>query len=44
MGWLQRRHLEVDIEEPIVSATRTPQRRGRPVNPGLHVLRPTGTG
>jgi hypothetical protein len=44
MGWLQRRYLESDIEEPIASATRTLKRRGRAVNPGLYVLRPTGTG
>ena len=44
MGWLQRRHLEVDIEDPIAAATtRTWKRRGRPANPGLRVLRPTGT-
>jgi hypothetical protein len=44
MAWLQRRHLETDVAEPLASATRTWTRRGRPVNPGLHVLRPTGTG
>jgi hypothetical protein len=44
MGWLQRRNLEVDIEEPLVPATRTLRGRGRAVNPGLRVLRPTGTG
>lgn len=43
MGWLQRRHLEIDREEPLASATRTLKRHGRPVNPGLRVLRPTGT-
>jgi hypothetical protein len=26
MGWLQRRHLEIDIDEPLASATRTLQR------------------
>jgi hypothetical protein len=44
MAWLQRRHLEVDIEEPIASATRMLKRGGRSRNPGLYVLRPTGTG
>jgi hypothetical protein len=44
MGWLQRRHLEVDIDEPLLPATRTWTRRGRAANAGLHVLRPTGTG
>jgi hypothetical protein len=44
MGWLQRRHLEVDIEEPLASATRALKRHGRAANPGLRVLRPTGTG
>jgi hypothetical protein len=43
MGWLQRRHLEVDVEEPLVAAQRTKQRRDRLVNRGLRVLRPTGT-
>ncbi len=44
MGWLQRRHLEIDREEPLASATRPLRRHGRPANPGLRVLRPTGTG
>jgi hypothetical protein len=43
MGWLQRRHLAVDIEEP-PARPRTFVRRGRSLNPGLRVLRPTGTG
>ena len=43
MGWLQRRYLEIDVEEPLASATRMAKRRGRPANPGLRVLRPTGT-
>jgi hypothetical protein len=43
MGWLQRRHLAVDVEERLAAATQTPNRRGRPVNPGLHVVRRTGT-
>jgi hypothetical protein len=42
MGWLQRR--EIDIEEPVFCAARTPTRRLRRVNPGLRVLSPTGTG
>jgi hypothetical protein len=44
MGWLQRRYLEIDIEEPVAPARRTSRRYGRPANPGLIVLRPTGTG
>jgi hypothetical protein len=55
MGWLQRRHLAIDIDEPLASATLTSQRRrserhdglerrGRPATPGLRVLRATGTG
>jgi len=55
MGWLQRRHLAIDIDEPLAPATRTWQRRrserhdgverrGRPANPGLRVLQATGTG
>jgi hypothetical protein len=43
MGWLQRRHIEVDIEEPLAPATRSRQRRGRLVNPGLRLLPRTGT-
>lgn len=44
MSWLQRHYLEVDIEEPLGSPTRVLRVQGRPVNPGLRVLRPTGTG
>ena len=44
MGWLQRRHLAIDIEELPPSATRTLKPYGRPVNSGLRLLRPTGTG
>jgi hypothetical protein len=50
MAWLQRRHLAVDIEEPLAAATRSAGRRApwvrkeRRANPGLRVLRPTGTG
>src|SRR2546426_4368858 len=43
MGWLQRRHLAVDIEEPLASASLTPKRLRRPAKPRLRVLRPTGT-
>lgn len=43
MGWLQRRHLEIDFEEPTVHAIRTPHRRMRGPNPGLRLLQPTGT-
>ena len=43
MGWLQRRHLEVDVEEPLAAPQRTWRRRVRLPNPGLRVLRPTGT-
>lgn len=47
MGWLQRRHLETDAEEPLTARARTfrrPRRAVRPPNPGLHLLHPTGTG
>ena len=46
MAWLQRRHLEVDIEVPLAPAIRATRasRRKRATNPGLRVLRPTGTG
>jgi hypothetical protein len=46
MGWLQRRHLEVDAEEPLTGQARTYRRARRPVRPlnsRLHILRPTGT-
>jgi hypothetical protein len=43
MGWLQRRHLAVDVEETLAAAKQTRNRRGRPANPGLHVVRRTGT-
>lgn len=44
MAWLQQRHLETDIEEPLASARRGLKRHGRLMNPGLRLLRPTGTG
>ena len=47
MSWLQRRHLEIDADEPLTSRARTfrrPRRAVRPMNSPLHVLRPTGTG
>ena len=42
MAWMQRRHLEIDIEEPSASARRAGRRQGRPMHPGFRVLRPTG--
>jgi hypothetical protein len=44
MSWLQRHYLEVDVEEPLASPVRALRLVGRPVNRGLRVLRPTGTG
>src|SRR4051812_15997180 len=50
MAWLQHRHLAVDLHEPLAPAIRAdacyapPTRQQRRANPGLHVLRPTGTG
>jgi len=44
MGWLQRRHLAIDAQVPLAPATRMLRRQARPANPGLRVLRPTGTG
>jgi hypothetical protein len=44
MGWLQRRYLEKDIEEPLAPPIRALRSLGRPANRGLRVLRPTGTG
>ena len=43
MGWLQRRYLEVDVEERLAPATRMVKRHERSANFRLHVLRPTGT-
>lgn len=44
MGWLQRRHLATDAEEPLVATARTWKRRERlPAYSALRVLRPTGT-
>jgi len=49
MAWLQHRHLAIDVEEPLAAATRLSARRDPWVrrepraNPGLRVLRPTGT-
>ena len=40
MAWLQRRHLEVDFEQPLAPAIHMPVRL---VRPGLRLLRPTGT-
>ena len=43
MGWLQRRHLAIDVEEPLAAATRDSNARGRRMRPDLRLLRPTGT-
>jgi hypothetical protein len=46
MAWLQHRHLEHDIEEPLAPATRLWNRRSgtsRSARPLLRLLRPTGT-
>ena len=44
-SWLQRRHLDLDRDEPVAAAVRMLKRSGRPLNPRLRVLlRPTGTG
>ena len=46
MAWLQHRHLESDVEEPLAPATRLWNRRprtSRPARPLLRLLRPTGT-
>lgn len=44
MGWLQRRFLEIDVEEPLRPATRLLTSGGRMAHRSLHLLRPTGTG
>lgn len=45
MAWLQRRHLDTDVGEPLTARVRTFRRTPsvRTVNHGLHLLRPTGT-
>ncbi len=44
MGWLQRRHLDVDIEEPLAPARRIQRyERAVPAYGGLRLLRPTGS-
>jgi hypothetical protein len=43
MGWLQRRHLAIDVEEPVAAATRASNARGRRRRSDLRLLRPTGT-
>ena len=44
MAWLQRRHLESEIEEPLAPALRSWKRPTlRPSKPRLQFLRPTGT-
>ena len=43
MGWLQRRHLAIDVEEPPAAATRDSNARGRRKRSDLRLLRPTGT-
>ncbi len=43
MAWLQRRYLEIDPEVLPAAATRSSRRPGRQANPGLRVLRRTGT-
>ena len=44
MGWLQRRFLEIEVEEPLPAAKRTRTHRARSAHPSLGALRPTGTG
>ena len=43
MGWLQRRYLEKDIEEPLAPPIRALKLLGRAAHQGRRVLRPTGT-
>jgi hypothetical protein len=42
-AWLQRRHLDRDVEEPLEPAMRAAKSRARPVNSGLRLLQRTGT-
>jgi hypothetical protein len=47
MAWLQRRHLEIDADEPLTARARTFKRARREAHlphPVLRLLRPTGTG
>jgi hypothetical protein len=43
MAWLQRRHLSIDVEAQPAAAVRGRARHVRQPNPGLRILRPTGT-
>jgi hypothetical protein len=42
-AWLQRRHLDLDVEEPLKPAKRTGKRRARASKSGLRLLQRTGT-
>jgi hypothetical protein len=42
-AWLQRRHLDLDADEPLKPAKRMVKSRARPVNPSLRLLQRTGT-
>jgi hypothetical protein len=43
MNWLQRRHLEVDRDEPMALATSSVRSASSPTYRGLRLVRPTGT-
>jgi len=42
-AWLQRRHLNLDVEEPLKPAMRAVKSRARPMHSGLRLLQRTGT-
>jgi hypothetical protein len=42
-AWLQWRHLDVDVEEPLEPAKRAVKSRAHPMNSGLRLLQRTGT-
>ena len=43
-AWLQRRHLDRDVDEPIKPAMRAVNGRARPMHSGLRLVQRTGTG
>ena len=44
MAWMQRRHLEVDIEEPAAPAIQAQARHARPSHAGLRIVGRTAAG
>jgi hypothetical protein len=42
-AWLQRRHLALEVDEPLKPAKRAVKSRARPLHSGLRLLQRTGT-